>query len=193
MADDKKRQCGKPTKAGGKCKNPPVKGKQHCVGHLSRKEKEALGFGGPQEGSGRPRKLRPSDVSRRLLEENVAAVLGPYWRTLGYDLCEGPDGQLHLEACKKGGAKVTATFEGEVSVSDVDDLGAQIAAAEKLQDRVFGRPRQEITGADGAPLQLEVTGAAIVSDPDARKHAAELRRRVGSARSQQPGRSRTSH
>jgi hypothetical protein len=43
-------------------------------------------------------------------------------------------------------------------MTDYDDLGAQMAAAEKLRDRVFGRPKQttEVTGPGGGKIEVDV-------------------------------------
>jgi hypothetical protein len=190
----KRRTCGELSgslnKKGEPCGAYARKGKTTCMGHADKVEQESAGFGGPQEGAGRPRKPRPSEIALALVEDNAAVLLEPYFATLGYSFVMGDNGP-ELVKREQGGAKVTATYEGAVIVSDVDDLAAQVAVAEKLKDRLYGRPRQEITGADGQPLQLEVTGAAILSDPDARKHAAGLRRRVGATRAEQPGRARS--
>jgi hypothetical protein len=101
-------------------------------------------------------------VARELIERNVLALQRPYWRTLGYDVEVGPDGP-YLVQIEDGGAKLHTAFEGRVSVSRHDDLAAQMAAAEKLQDRVYGRPTQatEISGPDGGPVEVVDT-----SDPE---------------------------
>ena len=41
--------------------------------------------------------------------------------------------------------------------SDVEDLGAQITAAEHLLSRVYGKPRQQLehAGAEGGPIELK--------------------------------------
>lgn len=92
---------------------------------------------------GRPRKPTPSEIQRQLMERYELAVQRPYWRTLGYDVVIGENGDPELIDMPDGGAKLFGeSKDGEIQVSSVDDLGAMIAAAEKLQDRVYGRPRQ---------------------------------------------------
>lgn len=151
-------RCGKPTKKGTPCQNPPVKGKKHCIGHLSKKDKQALGFGGPQEGSGRPRLPRPTEVMRRLVEEHVEVVLAPHFRTLGYDVeRDEKSSELRIVKSENGGAKIFGeSKEGDINMTGYDDLGAHIVAAEKLLDRVYGRPKQatELTGAEGGPVEI---------------------------------------
>ena len=153
-----KAKCGKPTKKGTPCQNPPVKGKKHCIGHLSKKDKKALGFGGPQPGSGRPANPKPTEIMRRLVEEHVEVVLAPHFRTLGYDVeRDEKTGELRIVASPDGGAKIYGeSKEGDINMTSHDDLGAHIAAAEKLLDRIYGRPKQatELTGAEGGPVEL---------------------------------------
>lgn len=158
MSKSEPSRCGKPTKKGPPCKNSPVKGKKRCIGHLPKKEKEALGFGGPQPGSGHPGKPKPTEIMRHLVEQHVQVVLAPHFRTLGYDVVRDDEsGELTIVERKGGGAKLHGESKaGIVKVSNHDDLGAHIAAAEKLLDRVYGRPKQatELTGAEGGPVEL---------------------------------------
>jgi hypothetical protein len=91
---------------------------------------------------GRPRKPTPAEVERKLIETNIVALERPYWRTLGYDVLLGEDGPYLVEL-EGGGAKLFGeSKDGYINVSSHDDLGAMIAAAEKLRDRVYGRPKQ---------------------------------------------------
>lgn len=158
-----RRQCTGTTKRGTPCQSPPLKGADTCLAHADEETRGSVRFGGSQEGSGRPPKARPTDVARRLVEENVAAVLRPHFRALGYDVAL-TDGDLRLVELE-GGAKLYGTSkDGEVVVSGHDDLGAMIAAAEKLLDRIYGRPRQalEHTGDGGGPV--EVGGRVSTTD-----------------------------
>lgn len=92
---------------------------------------------------GRPKKPTPSEIQRQLMERYELAVQRPYWRTLGYDVAIGENGDPELIEMPEGGVKLFGeSKDGHINVSGVDDLGAMIAAAEKLQDRVYGRPRQ---------------------------------------------------
>ena len=158
----KKRKCKAKTKAGKPCSRPPVIGETHCLAHMSRKEREARGFGGPQPDSGRPKKPRVTDVMRKKIEAEIDKVLKPYFEALE-------------------GAVVHAVYEGRVIPSEHPDLAARIAAAEKLLDRVYGKPGQalELTGKDGSPIEID---ALAFTDPKVRKAADEFARRVGDAR-----------
>lgn len=91
---------------------------------------------------GRPPKPTATEIERRLVEEHAIAWQRPYWRTLGYDLKMGENGPELVER-EEGGAKLFGeSKDGHINVSPHDDLGAMITAAEKLRDRVFGRPKQ---------------------------------------------------
>jgi hypothetical protein len=111
-------------------------------------------------------------VARRLVEDNVLAVQRPYWRTLGYDVRIGADGPELVEL-EGGGAKLHASSEGFVRVSQHDDLAAMMAAAEKLLDRVYGKPTQatEISGPGGGPVEVD---RMDTSRPDVRKALHDL-------------------
>jgi len=122
-------------------------------------------IGGEQPGAGRPPKPKPTEVMRQLVENHVQVVMAPHFRTLGYDVIRNEEtGQLELVELPEGGAKLhgTSARSGRIQVSEHDDLGAHIAAAERLLDRVYGRPKQatEITGADGGPVTFADLAAA---------------------------------
>lgn len=185
-----RRRCKAKTKRGTPCMAAPLSDSDFCISHAPEEIRGSTGFGGAQPGSGRPRNPKPSEIARKLIEENVVAVQRPYWRALGFDVVVGDSGPELVEL-EGGGAKLSATWEGDVYVSEHEDLEAMQKAAERLMDRVYGKPRQEITGAEGAPLALEVTGARIVDDAEAREHAARLRRSVGAGRQVESRRART--
>jgi hypothetical protein len=94
---------------------------------------------------------------RELVEENVEEIVAPY-----------------LEAVRS--AVVIAKHEGEVHTFEVADHGARINAAERLLNRVYGRPRQEVElGASetGAPLAIVATDDRAAADA-AREFLAKL-------------------
>jgi hypothetical protein len=106
---------------------------------------------------GRPPNPKPSEVMRRLVEQHVETVIAPHFRTLGYKLERNEAGELTIVPDENGGAKIYGeSKEGDINVTDHDDLGAHIAAAEKLLDRVYGRPKQatELTGSEGGPVEI---------------------------------------
>lgn len=101
---------------------------------------------------------KPDEIGRQIIREHVAVVLRPHFKALGYHLDVTADGPV-LAPLDEGGAKLYGTRQatGEIRVSDHDDLGAQMQAAEKLLDRFFGKPRQAVehTGSEGGPIQVE--------------------------------------
>jgi hypothetical protein len=128
-----------------------------------------MDFGqGPRPG--RPPKPRVVDVMRERVEAEIEKIIAPYF-----------------EAIEE--AVVCATYEGEVIPSTVKDLGARIQAAERLLDRVYGKPKQltEIAGDPEHPVHL----THELDDPDVRKALHGLVRRVGAARKRGSGGART--
>lgn len=153
-----KRDCEGTNRRGRPCSAAAVRAEKgdprYCLSHQPEETREALGFGGSQPGAGRPRNERPLDLARQLVIDNAHAFLRPYLRTLGLDFDDA--GQV-VPSPDGGAVLVGRDKEGGVFPSDVEDLGAKIAAAERLFDRVFGKPRQalEHTGEDGGPIQTE--------------------------------------
>lgn len=69
-------------------------------------------------------------------------ILRPHFAVLGHDVEVGEEG-IALVPLEGGGAKLFGeSREGVIKMSSYPDLGAQIAAADKLLDRVYGRPKQ---------------------------------------------------
>lgn len=132
------------------------------MAHSPAEVRDSVGFIADNGKGGRPKNPRVVDVMRERVEDEIDKVLKPY-----FDILEG--------------AVVHATYEGSVIPSDHPDLGARMAAAERLLDRVYGKPGQalEITGKDGGPVEVN---ELAFEDPKVRKAADELARRVGSAR-----------
>jgi hypothetical protein len=162
VTDDRPRCSGTNGKTGAPCRAWPLHGTDRCLAHSDATARESVGFVAANGKAGRPRNPRPSEVARQLIEQNVLVLQRPYWRTLGYDVELGPDGPRLVEL-EAGGAKMHSTSGGYVSMSKHDDLGAMMAAAERLQDRVYGKPTQatEISGPDGGPVEVIDT-----SDPE---------------------------
>jgi hypothetical protein len=93
------------------------------------------------------------ELARQLVEQHAAALLRPDFAALGLNLHD--DGSVsELDS----GAMVV--YQGELT--SIADLGARSAAAHRLLDRVYGKPRQQtgLTGADGGPLQVQVEARA---------------------------------
>jgi hypothetical protein len=155
MPTDRPR-CTATTKAGQPCKGNPYRDTGRCIAHASEETKRSLRFGGPQPNGGRPRLEKPLEVARRLVEENVEQLLRPHFAALGCRLERNEAGELVVTPDPDLRPKVTASYQGEVFASSVEDLQAQLEAAERLLDRVYGKPKQatEITGANGGPVSF---------------------------------------
>ena len=161
-----KRQCKGTTKKGRPCKSPPLKGTDFCLSHSGADTRRKVQFVGGQPGSGRPRLPTPSEVARKLIEENIVVILRPHFHALGYDVEVTGQG-IGLVKLDGGGAKLYGeSRDGVVRASDFEDLGAQIAAADKLWDRIYGRPKQstEVTGPDGGPIEHDHVGIPTSQD-----------------------------
>lgn len=164
-------RCSGTTRKGTACKAHPLKGKRTCLAHADAETRESVGFVADNGKGGRPALPRPTETARRLIEANQAAVLRPHFRVLGYDVVETDEG-LELQSIEGGGAKLHGTNQrsGQIIVSDHDDLGAHVVASEKLQDRVYGRPKQatELTGPEGGPVQVAGADLSGLSADDLR-------------------------
>lgn len=144
--------CGKPTSTAEGC--DPKK----CWGHQSKEVKRRKGFGGPQEGSG-PKKLAdPFDVAREAVRQHAELLIKPHFKALGYDIeiLQHKDGpELKITPLEDGGAKVYGeSKDGEIVLSSVEDLAGQIVAAEKIIDRLWGRPKVAVEHSGGQTLEI---------------------------------------
>jgi hypothetical protein len=147
-------RCKATTRAGKRCRRASRKGSDECAFH-SRVSTGSDRFGSPGQAreagrlGGRPRVPRVSEAMRERVEEEIDTIVAPYF-----------------EALK--GAMIFSTYEGTVIVSQHPDLGARIAAAEKLLNRVYGKPRQvqEVAGEGGGPVRITDEDLA---DPEVRK------------------------
>jgi hypothetical protein len=99
-------------------------------------------IGGATPGAGRKPKPTPTEIARNLVEKYELALQRPYWLALGYDVRIGEDGPELVERADGGAKLFGESKDGEIRVSSHEDLGAMIAAAEKLWDRVYGKARQ---------------------------------------------------
>lgn len=136
-----KKRCSAKTKRGTSCRAWALEGKDTCLAHADAKTRESVGFVADNGKAGRPKLPTPTDIARKLIEENVAVVLEPHFRTLGYTI-DVEDGELHLYENEEGPAKICGeSKDGVIVMSNYDNLSAMIAAAEKLLDRIYGRPK----------------------------------------------------
>ena len=160
------------TKVDGRpCGAWALKGSERCSAHPLDPGSARFHFGSPEQAreagrkGGRPRLPTPTEVARELVEANIVAILKPHFAVLGYQVEVGEEG-VALVPLEGGGAKLFGeSRDGVIQASEYEDLGAQIAAADKLLDRIYGRPKQaaEISGPNGQPIGVtfaELAGAA---------------------------------
>jgi hypothetical protein len=163
-------KCTAKTKKGKPCRATPRQDTGLCNAHSPKEVQESAGFGGPQPGAGRPRTPRPSEIARQIVERNQVVLLRPYFRTLGYELHD----DWTLTPLEGGGAIKYVWAGPDAPAVAMLDLGAQMEAAEKLQNRIYGRPRQQLehTGEGGGPVEHTVDGLGPridLTDPEQRK------------------------
>ena len=137
------RKCKAKTKAGKACRATGIMDNGFCMAHQPAEVRESLGFVADNGKGGRPRVPSPIEMKRKLIEDNVRVMVEPYFKALGYEIVEGEDGELTIQESGEGGVKLTASFQGHVSESEIDDIGAQIEVVEKLLNRVYGKPVQQ--------------------------------------------------
>lgn len=171
--------CGAhPLKPGTVIEEVTVKGK-HCRRH-DPDLPESVRFGSPAQAreagnkGGRPPMPKPTDIARKLIEANELALQRPYWLALGYDVRIGDDGPK-LVSLPGGGVKVHGeSKDGTIVVSEHLDLNAMQEAAERLWNRVYGKPKQstEISGPGGGPIEHE--HASVPTDQQFHEDVAKL-------------------
>lgn len=116
------RGCHGTTKKGVACKAPPLRDSDYCIGHTSKETKVSLGFGGPQEGSGRPKKARTVDLMREWVEDHPEAF------------------EVIQDALKAERAIVVGNTK-DAYVEYVPDWPTRIIAFKELMDRSYGRAK----------------------------------------------------
>lgn len=159
------RKCTGQTKYGGGCAAPAMIGEAFCYAHhpdpkVRAAHRETLALAA--ENSGGVSAPSPLQMARAATEKAAVHMVQPYLRSIGLE-ARVVDGEIEFVETEGGGAKLfAASKDGLVRVSDHDDLGAQMAAVEKLLDRVFGKPKQttEMTGSGGGPIRAEVVSTS---------------------------------
>lgn len=98
----------------------------------------------------RQAKLKPHELMRQVIESNPVAFMQPYLDALGIRIVFVPDPNdpqiLHPTAVvdpqSNGSTLFGVSKDGHVIVSRHKDIEAQQRAAERLFDRVYGKPKQ---------------------------------------------------
>lgn len=171
------KRCKGTNKVGKPCKVWPTRGKDYCRAHdpdLTGIEK----FGSPEHagwagGHEKPRIPKPMELAQRLVEENMEAVVAPYFEALG--IFRGADGVWTYDRQRAARIYGKSASTGYVNMSDFPDLEVQLKAAEAILNRLYGRPKQavELGTGDSGPIQVD-----LVSDERIASDARDLLRRA---------------
>lgn len=122
-------------------------GKRYCVTHhpdVSDEEKlRHRQLGGAAFASRYP---KPHELLRRIVEARPDAFIRPHLEALGLEVefSPGDNGTVDIEVHEVGDGAVLfgVSKDGDVVISGHKDLEAQQRAAERLFDRVYGKPKQ---------------------------------------------------
>jgi hypothetical protein len=155
--------CRATSKTGNPCK-ASAWANGYCIAHQPEEVRKKAGHkSGTREGGGQRDPLRVPELAKRIVEANAAAILYPYVRAMGLKLMRHKlTGEIVAVPDPRGRAKLYGTSkDGRIVMSNYEDLAAMVAVAEKLIDRVYGRPKQSLTVAgdgDGSPVTVAVAG-----------------------------------
>lgn len=160
-------RCEAITKRGYPCRakgvtHDPDTGKLLCRIHAATEEERKVLMAQARAIRGQ-HKLKPHELMRQVIESNPIAFMQPYLDALGIRVVMVPDpndpGLLHptavMDPSANGATLYGVSKEGEVVISRHKDIEAQQRAAERLFDRVYGKPKQTNI----------IAGAATQDDP----------------------------
>jgi hypothetical protein len=158
-------RCKAKTKAGFPCRSFARTPDGLCYYHSRSKEEQAI-LQEQAQAARKMNKAKPHELMRQIIESNPIIFMQPYLDSLGIRIVFVPDENdpliLHPTAVQDPSSNGSTLFgiskDGRVIVSKHKDLEAQQRAAERLFDRVYGKPKQTsiiATGADNdASLNL---------------------------------------
>lgn len=152
-----RKRCASTNSTGAPCANRAVLDDGFCVFHTPQSDVVRSRFlAGPDHTNG-PGATSKFDLWRAQILEEFDEWVQPYRQALN--------------------AKVTAAYQGVVTISDVVDAGAGVSAAEKVFDRLFFKPAQrtEVTGAAGGPIEI----AEVPLDSERAEAVAAILRSTG--------------
>lgn len=162
-------RCSSVTRTGKTCKRaathpafgaPPGSPPTKCYFHAKSEEEQEI-LKRQAEAVRKQSKLKPHELMRTVIESNPIAFMQPYLDSLGIRIVFLPDENdpsiLHptavVDPTSKGATLFGVSNDGRVVVSKHKDIEAQQRAAERLFDRVYGRPKQTQIIASSADSQ----------------------------------------
>jgi hypothetical protein len=123
------------------------------MAHSPAEVRESRGFIAANGKGGRKPRPKPTELIRQALEDHALMVVRPHFRALGWEpeLHTDAAGNRRIKATEieGGGIKIYGeSKDGDINMTDHDDLGAMMKAANDLLDRIYGRPKQttELSG-----------------------------------------------
>lgn len=181
--------CAGETENGEKCLSKPVIGSIFCQWHMQEAERERLGIRDPREVTKRRAGMKAPELMRQIMEQETLSILAPYFEGLGIKL-EGYDeetGKPVITYDPDGGLRLFGeSKDGDIEMSPYRDIGGMVAIAEKLLDRVYGKPKQSTTIEGGvSPIRVQP-----VKSED---RAIEVAQILAQARALPPAPSQTPH
>jgi hypothetical protein len=144
-------RCTAITTNGRRCRRSPIKGNPegHCNVHSKSEEERKLLMAQARAVRGQTN-LKPHELMRQVVESNPLAFMQPYLDALGIRVVFVPDSNnpslLHPTAIQDPTTSGTVLYgvskDGDVIISTHKDIEAQQRAAERLFDRIYGKPKQ---------------------------------------------------
>lgn len=155
-------RCKATTASGKRCKRVPYPGRPSTPDHHglpadpdfchihSRTEEERKVLMAQAQATRAQNQLKPHELMRVVVESNPIAFMQPYLDALGIRVVFVPDPAdptvLHptavMDPTSQGTVLYGVSKDGDVVISRHKDIEAQQRAAERLFDRVYGKPKQ---------------------------------------------------
>jgi hypothetical protein len=136
------------------CESRRVTGSDYCAWHMDESERKRLSVLVP---GGISRKQRAPELLRQVMEVAQLKIIEPYLDALGIEVI-GFDQETNEPILRDTGGGLTLHGEskdGDIVLTPYPDVVGRIAAAEKLFDRVYGKPKQT-TQLEGGVTPIKV-------------------------------------
>jgi hypothetical protein len=151
--------CTGVTEQGTTCQSKHVNGSDYCMWHMEKAELKRLGIRDPREAVRVAPVLKAPEMLRQIMETHVEQIVRPYFEGLGIKLIgyDEETGSPIVEEIEGGGLKLYGeSKDGDIEMSNYPDIVGRVAIAEKLLDRVYGKPKQSTTIEGGVnPIRIQ--------------------------------------
>lgn len=148
---------------GDRCGSWAAYGTPRCRWHMDEEEKIAAGLAPARPGEARQLVhvsdvLTPMQQFARATEKSMAVIIEQYLTAMGLQL-DGfdPLGDPIISVVENGGLKLHGeSKDGDIIMTNFDNIIGRIEIAEKMINRVWGKPRQSMVIEGGAkPIKIE--------------------------------------